>query len=187
MRRDRPPPQVTIVTPTWNRRKLLRETIASVRAQQFGAWELIVVDDGSDDGTLEELEQLAREEPRLRYFSRTGSVNGANACRNQGLHEAAGEYVIFLDSDDVLRPHCLGQRVAIMERNHDIDFAVFQMSPFEVTPGDLGERTYKDLFCDDLLGFLALDLPWQTTAPIWRRAALPVSYTHLTLPTNREV
>ena len=165
-------PKVTVVTPTRNRLALLVETLASVSQQTLADWEHIVVDDGSDDGTVEAIASAAQGDPRIRYMQRQGEKSGANACRNQGLAAARGEFVVFLDSDDLLEPDCLRRRVEIMSSNADLDFAVFQLSPFLIKPGDLEYTTKRDIHGDDLLGFLVLELPWQTTAPIWRRTAV---------------
>jgi hypothetical protein len=165
-------PIVSIVTPTKNRLKLLGETIESVQLQTFDRWEHIIVDDGSDDGTAEDVGRRAEIDPRLRYLPRSGQRAGANVCRNQGLAAATADLIVFLDSDDVLEPACLAQRVKIMQRNQDLDFIVSGMGAFEKKPGDLGRKPVTDLLGDDFLGFLFFDLPWQTTGPTWRRRAL---------------
>jgi glycosyltransferase involved in cell wall biosynthesis len=163
---------VTIVTPTKNRLPLLREALDSVAAQTFSQWEHLVVDDGSDDGTAEELAARAKADPRVRYIPRRSGDAGANVCRNIGVREARGEYVIFLDSDDLLEPHCLEGRVAFMARNADLDFATFQTRLFVKTPGDLNRLYTDDEAGDHLLRFLLLELPWVITGPIWRKSSL---------------
>jgi GT2 family glycosyltransferase len=169
---DMSDPFVSVVTPTKNRLRLLRETMDSVQRQAFDRWEHVIVDDGSDDGTAEEVTRRAKDDPRLRYLARTGQCAGANICRNQGLAAATADLIVFLDSDDVLEPNCLARRVAIMQRNQDLDFIVSGMTAFEKTPGDLDRKPGTDLLGDDLLGFLFFELPWQTTAPTWRRQTL---------------
>ncbi len=166
------PPLVTVVTPTKNRCVLLAETMDSVRRQTLAAWEHIIVDDGSDDGTAEDVTRRAADDVRLRYLPRTGDHAGANVCRNQGLAAAAANLIVFLDSDDVLEPNCLARRVEIMQRNQGLDFIVSGMGAFLKTPGDLDRKPVTDLIGDDLLGFLTFDLPWQTTGPTWRRQTL---------------
>jgi glycosyltransferase involved in cell wall biosynthesis len=165
-------PEVTVVTPTKNRLALLCETIDSVRAQSFPAWEHIVVDDGSDDGTVEELERRSKNDPRLRFIRRTGDKAGANVCRNIGIRKSAADLLIFLDSDDLLRPGCLERRVEVLNRNRDVDFVTFANAVFERIPGDLGDRTNHDLLGDDLTRFLCFECPWIITGPIWRKPAL---------------
>src|ERR1700693_4373600 len=95
---------VAVITPTKNRLKLLCEAIDSVQRQSFEAWEYIIVDDGSDDGTREEVARRAATDPRIRYVRRAGKRSGANVCRNIGVAESSGEFIVFLDSDDLLTP-----------------------------------------------------------------------------------
>jgi glycosyltransferase involved in cell wall biosynthesis len=165
-------PAVSVITPTKNRLKLLCETIDSVQAQSFESWEHIIVDDGSDDGTAEEVLQRASADPRIRYIRRSCEKRGANVCRNIGISESRAEFIIFLDSDDLLMPDCLARRIALMERNHDLDFLTFQTEAFENTPGDIRKIWAADLQGDDLLRFLFFELPWMITGPIWRRSSL---------------
>lgn len=94
---------VTVVIPTHNRRDLLPEAVASVRRQTV-SWELVVVDDGSTDGTWEWLESL--KDDRVRAFRHEEPRERA-AARNRGLREARGTGVLFLDDDDVLLPGAL--------------------------------------------------------------------------------
>ena len=165
-------PQVSVITPTRSRTRLLAEAIESVREQTLDSWEHLIVDDGPDEETARLVEDRANLDRRVRYLARQGPVAGANVCRNLGLAEARGRFVVFLDDDDRLAPECLAQRVAVMRQNLDLDFAVFAAEIFEEQPGDLG-LPYQNLdAADDLLRFLSLDCPWQTTGPIWRRAYL---------------
>ncbi|MFZ3310944.1 MAG: glycosyltransferase [Xanthobacteraceae bacterium] len=165
-------PLIAIVTPTKNRRMLLAETIDSVQRQTLEAWEHIIVDDGSDDGTSEDVSRRAEGDSRIRYVTRAGERSGANVCRNQGLAAATADLVVFLDSDDVLEPECLARRVEIMRRNIDLDFVVCAMGAFLKAPGDLNYKLRPDVLGDDFLAFLFFDLPWQTTGPTWRRQTL---------------
>jgi glycosyltransferase involved in cell wall biosynthesis len=167
-----PAPDISIITPTKNRLKLLCEAMDSVQAQTFPTWEHLIVDDGSDDGTAEEVARRAEADPRIRYIQRAGNEAGANVCRNLGLRESRADLIVFLDSDDLLMPDCLGRRAAIMQRNAELDFATFQTSVFEHTPGDLGRQLDPELLGDDLLRFLFFECPWQTSGPVWRRSTL---------------
>lgn len=97
-------PEVSVIIATHNRRDLLPATIAGVVAQSGVPWELIVVDDASDDGTWRYLENLA--DPRLTC-RRRAAVGLAAMARNDGLALARGRFVMFLDDDDLLRPGAL--------------------------------------------------------------------------------
>ena len=166
------PPLVAVVTPTKNRLRLLGETLDSVGAQSFTAWEHIVVDDGSDDGTAEMVAARAAEDPRVRYLVRDKGLPGANACRNLGLCKSRAQFILFLDSDDVLDSGCLEERVRILRRNDDLDFVTFQAGIFVRVPGDMGRVMDTEMLGDDLTRFLYFEAPWQTSAPIWRKDSL---------------
>jgi glycosyltransferase involved in cell wall biosynthesis len=92
----------SVVIPTYNRANLLLRAIASVRRQQFTDYEIIVVDDGSQDATRECLQNLR---PQIRYLCQGN--RGPGAARNAGIREARGDYVAFLDSDDLWFPWTL--------------------------------------------------------------------------------
>lgn len=108
-------PLVSIVIPTWNRREVLLAALESVRAQDWQRWEAIVVDDGSDDGTIEAVERLAAEDPRFVLVPRPHE--GVCRARNSGLSVARGDYVAFLDSDNEWQPAYLSRMIATMERD----------------------------------------------------------------------
>jgi glycosyltransferase involved in cell wall biosynthesis len=95
---------VSVILPTYNRLPLLRKAIASVVAQTFGDWELIVADDGSTDDTRDFLEAIG--DPRIRplWLEHYGDLTSA---RSAGLKQARGEWVAFLDSDDLWLPEKL--------------------------------------------------------------------------------
>lgn len=95
-------PRFSVIIPTWNRRELLQQALDSVWKQDLKDCEVFVVDDGSTDGTLE---QLATQEGRLQVLRQQN--RGPGAARNVGLRHASGEYLAFLDSDDVWFPWTL--------------------------------------------------------------------------------
>ena len=105
-------PQVSIVLPTFDRLRFLRQSVESVFAQTFGDWELIVADDGSGAETHEYLESVARV-PRVRilWLEHTGNPGTA---RNAALAHARAPYVAFLDSDDYWLPDKLGRQLAVL-------------------------------------------------------------------------
>jgi glycosyltransferase involved in cell wall biosynthesis len=100
---------VSIVIPFLNARPYIEETIESVRRQTLESWELILVDDGSDDGSGEVAKTYAAAEPeRISYMDHPGHANlGISASRNAGWSRAVGKYVLSVDADDVLLAHCL--------------------------------------------------------------------------------
>jgi len=106
-------PRVSVVIPTHDRARLLSETLASVLAQTEADLEVIVVDDGSTDGTAAVASVLRAGEPRLSYLALPRSGNLARV-RNAGVLRARGDLVAFLDSDDLLEPEALAAHRAAL-------------------------------------------------------------------------
>lgn len=96
---------VSIIIPAYNAQAYLRECLGSVLAQSFPDWEAIVVDDGSTDSTLDIAREYAGTDCRFKVFTKPNG--GLSDARNYGLEHIAGEWVTFLDSDDMLYPHSL--------------------------------------------------------------------------------
>jgi glycosyltransferase involved in cell wall biosynthesis len=97
--------------------RFLGEAIASVFAQTYPHWELLLIDDGSVDGSTACASTWAAREPRVRYAEHPGHANrGMSASRNLGIRHSRGEYLAFLDSDDVWFPSALSQQVALLDR-----------------------------------------------------------------------
>ena len=107
-------PLVTVIIPTYNRGWIIHEAIDSVLDQDFNDYELIVVDDGSEDNTLEILEAYGKAIKVLQQGNR-----GVSAARNRGIEEATGRLIAFLDSDDLWLPKKLSTQVKFFENNAD--------------------------------------------------------------------
>jgi glycosyltransferase involved in cell wall biosynthesis len=105
-------PRVSAIIPTYNRKAFVLEAVDSVLAQTYRDYELIVVDDGSADGTGEVLKQYGEQ---LLYTIQANK--GISAARNHGLEIAHGEFIAFLDSDDLWLPEKLQQQVAFMDEH----------------------------------------------------------------------
>lgn len=99
---DRATVRFSVLVPTYNRKELLRQTVDSVLSQTFPSHEVIVIDDGSTDGTLADLESYG---DKIRVISQTNQ--GPEAARRQAARIAKGEYLVLLDSDDILMPWAL--------------------------------------------------------------------------------
>ena len=105
-------PLVSVITAVRNRPHQVLDAIASIVGQTLQSWELLVVDDGSDDATPDVVEKLAEQEPRVRLMRR--SRHGVSAARNAGAAEATGRYVAWLDSDNAWQPEYLEIMVRTM-------------------------------------------------------------------------
>lgn len=104
---------VSIIMPAYNSAGFIRETIESVQAQTYSSWELIVVDDCSTDGTPEVVDELSRSDPRVRCL-RLERNSGAAVARNRAMAAARGQYMAFLDSDDLWYPDKLSRQIDFM-------------------------------------------------------------------------
>ena len=105
---------VTILIPVYNRAQYIEECIRSVQAQSLRELEILVIDDGSTDSTLQLCKNMAEHDPRIRLLA--GCHHGVSAARNLGLAQARGKYIFFLDSDDVIHPLILETLVQGMEQ-----------------------------------------------------------------------
>lgn len=177
---------ISIICPVYNKERYLEATIKSVLAQTSNLWELVLVDDGSSDRSVEIAREYARDVDAIRFYERKAErpdLKGANACRNIGAGHAKGHWFLFLDADDLLLPHCIEQRLREARSNVD----KFNMMIFRVayakgdTPQVYDEKhtqpevlqalsqnkTTLTQVC--LSNFLKFDLPWHTTGVLWEK------------------
>lgn len=111
-------PKVSVIIPCYNRADYIAETVESVLNQTYSNVELIVVDDGCTDNSREILEQYS---DRITILEHPGRVNkGQSAALNVGIAASDGEYIAFLDSDDVFAPEKIEKQVAYLEQHPDI-------------------------------------------------------------------
>lgn len=103
---------ISVIIPVLNRQDEIEECIRSVFAQSYHSWELLVIDNGSTDKTLEICQALAAQEPRIRLLN---APRGVSNARNAGIDAAKGKYLFFLDSDDVIHPSLLETLLVAME------------------------------------------------------------------------
>lgn len=109
-------PIVSVITSFLNAVAFIEEAIESVLAQTYADWELLLIDDGSNDGSTQIALRFAAKYPKqVRYLEHAGHQNqGASAARNLGIQHARGRYIALLDADDIWLPHKLAQQVKIL-------------------------------------------------------------------------
>ena len=105
----------SIIIPTYNRAGFTVEAVDTVLQQTYPEFEIIVVDDGSIDNTGEVIDNKYKSNTKVRYFRKQNEERGA--ARNFGLRQAKGEYAVFFDSDDLMKPHYLATLAGIIEKN----------------------------------------------------------------------
>ncbi|HEY0077452.1 MAG TPA: glycosyltransferase family A protein [Pyrinomonadaceae bacterium] len=108
-------PLVSVIVPAYNYGRYLGQTLESLRRQTYSHWECIVVDDGSTDDTPQVVASYAEKDARIKYYRQANQ--GLAASRNRGIKECGGEYVQFLDSDDLLEERKLELHVEHLERH----------------------------------------------------------------------
>ncbi|HVF45540.1 MAG TPA: glycosyltransferase family A protein [Pyrinomonadaceae bacterium] len=114
-----PGPLVSVVVPTYNYGRFIGQTLENLRAQTYGRWECVVVDDGSTDDTAEVVARFAESEPRVRYVRQRNQRQ--SVAKNTGLAATSGEYVQFLDADDLIEPLKFERQVEFMESHGEAD------------------------------------------------------------------
>ena len=111
---------VSIITPTFNSGKFISETILSVQNQTYQNWEMIIVDDGSSDNTIEIVKQIAKQDSRIQFFPQKQNVGPAKT-RNIGIANAKGKFMTFLDADDIWFPKFIENSIQTI-KNTNIHF-----------------------------------------------------------------
>lgn len=106
-------PLISVVTPVYNAAETLKATVSSVQAQSRNDWELLLIDNGSNDGSRAVMASLAAEDPRIKCLATTGQ-SGAGPARNLGISSAKGQFIAFLDADDQWHPRKLELQIGAM-------------------------------------------------------------------------
>lgn len=162
---------ISVVIPHFNRAELLGETIASIMESSEQRFEVIVVDDGS---TMEQLCRVkAMQNAKVRVMQRTDGIKGPSRCRNLGVAASTTNLIMFVDSDDLVAPWCLENRLALTALSSNVDFWVFPVLTFRDHAADRNAlwnvmRTNED----DVSRFLRGDSPWHTSSALWKKESL---------------
>ena len=189
--------KISVIIPTYNRKHTLQRAIDSVLAQTFKPYEIIIVADGSKDGTKE---WLLQNYPSVQYIHQPN--NGVSSARNKGIQISQGSWIALLDSDDEWMPEKLEYQSRFIEVNRNSSFChtneiwirngvrVNQMKKHKKYGGDIFKHCLdicrispsssiikKDVF--EEVGAFDESLTVCEDYDLW-----PVSYTHLTLPTK---
>ena len=174
-------PLASIIIPTYNRKHLLCDAVQSCLDQSWRNIEVIIIDDGSSDGTdalVAEMLETAWPADQVRYVPQPNL--GASAARNLGRELARGAYVQFLDSDDLLLPGKIAKQIAVLEEPHNSEAACCYSygrkgaDSEDTTHGALTRIGVRAASPDELVHALCSRLThgMQTSAPLWRRGFL---------------
>ena len=112
---------ISVIIPTYNRANSIIDTIQSVVKQNIEALEILICDDFSTDNTEDVVNEYSKKYKNIKLLRRQDKGKGANYARNNGIENACGKYLVFLDSDDVLTEKSLSDRLKVFEDNPNID------------------------------------------------------------------
>ena len=150
---------VSIITPTYNAEKYIRETLQSVLNQSYQNWEMILADDASTDHTISIIEGFAAKDSRIKLF-KLPENRGNGFARNAALEKATGKYIAYLDADDLWFPEKLEKQIQFLKTNN-LPFTFSFYDSIDEMGNDLNRRvespnplTYKQLFFCNYVGNL---------------------------------
>ncbi|MBW4575267.1 MAG: glycosyltransferase [Aphanothece sp. CMT-3BRIN-NPC111] len=164
-------PTVSIITPLYNKVGYIIDTIRSVLSQSYSDWEMLIVDNGSTDGSWKKAQQI--QDDRIRLLQSPNQ--GPGAARNYGLIQARGEWIQFLDADDLLEPDHLENQLATAQQNPDAEIIAGWWQEFTDEnptvrtlkyPAGIGQPAH--VLRDAAIAFA----PWTVHAALVRRSAL---------------
>jgi glycosyltransferase involved in cell wall biosynthesis len=154
-------PAVSVITPAYNAAAFVTQTLDSVRAQTFDDWELVIVDDGSTDGTTAIIADYQERDGRIRLLHQANA--GPSAARNHAMRSARGAFLAFLDSDDTWEPEYLERQLAVFREYPDTHLvtgvARYRGGPYDgramraFAPG-YPVLTLRDIIADDTAVFI---------------------------------
>ena len=152
-------PKVSVITPMYNSESFISETINSVLNQTHLNWELLLIDDCSNDKTIEIASQFMATTPNIKLLKNETNL-GAAISRNKGIMEAKGEYIAFLDADDLWKPEKLQVQIEFMQTEDcDVCFSSYEQidetgKPLNTLIKALPELTYKKFLKSNYIGNL---------------------------------
>ncbi|MBD3583440.1 glycosyltransferase family 2 protein [Flavobacterium selenitireducens] len=159
----------SVLIPVYNREHLIGQTLDSILSQTWDDWECIVVDDGSTDGTVRQLEAYASRDKRIKWFARPEDVpKGPNGCRNFAFSKSEGRYVKFFDSDDLLHPDALLETAAVTADQPDV--IVSALNFFDET-GVLAGRKHNYRSDNLIADYICDKISWYVLQT-WKRSFL---------------
>ena len=166
--------EISIIMATYNRAHLIIDALSSIQNQSFTNWECLIIDDGSEDGTANVVKEFTKRDSRFIYNKRLSEYKkGLPGCRNQGIDNAKGEFVIFFDDDDFVHPENLNYCYNLL---HDTSFHFirYDKMPFRKTPEIKSVNNLKNLRTElislkDIDKVVTGELPFASCSVMWKK------------------
>lgn len=164
-------PRLSIICAVYNAEEYLAACIESIINQSYRDWELILINDGSKDSSLEICYRYAEQDDRLRVYSQENK--GQSAAQNVGLGYSRGEFVAFLDSDDTVEPETYEDAVSVLEANRGVDFVQIPWNCLSYRGNDFGRvKSFAPIFDGEAMMSAWLfenQIAWTNWSKIYRR------------------
>lgn len=181
------PPKVSVIVPAYNIRNYIPETLVSLEKQSFRDFEVLVVDDGSTDDTVEKIKPFCQRDFRFKLLQKENG--GISSARNYGMRHARGEYIALLDGDDIYKPDKLANHVARLDRDPRVG-VVYSAS---AAMRDDGGSTFvslsgRPISSDPLLALLCKNFIGHGSNAVFRREIIEeVGGFDETLPSSEDI
>lgn len=164
---------ISVIIPVHNSEKYLSECITSVLNQSFKSFELILVDDGSTDNSYSICKQFKKKDKRVKLFSSNEPHSGAGATRNVGLNKATGDYIAFIDSDDIVSNKYLEVLLNIAKNEVDLSTVTYTNFKKDISFQDNKETLIKDLSpANAIRALFAGKLPAGPVCKLYKRSLI---------------
>lgn len=162
-------PLVSIIIPTYLRSNLLIKTLESIIDQSYSNWECIIIDDGSDEDTINEILDFITKEPNIKFFKRPCNFKkGPSACRNEGIKKAHGKYLQFFDDDDFMYSNLLEEKVNLMEEKK-FDVLVSPLDFFSIAENKVTHK--NNIVSNDIIeSYVIGEISWYVSGPLWLKS-----------------
>ena len=165
-------PLISIIVPVYNREALIRETLRSIANQSYINFQCILVDDQSTDRTVEIIKDFIIQENRFELIERPSTEQkGAPTCRNIGLNRARGEFIQFFDSDDILLPTALEDKLRPLMEDSELQFVVSRTA-FLMEDGQIDHPNQRLTYPQTFEEFLKNKTVFFTPGPLFRSSFL---------------
>lgn len=163
-------PKVSIIIPFFNREQFVIATLNSVLYQRYENFEAILIDDGSSPESFNVIKEYVSKDKRIKIVKRNILPKGPSTCRNIGIENATGDFLMFLDSDDILSKTCIENRIKAISTDELLDFVVYNSMLFEKSEkfDDLNIYWNIDSIESDLSRFLRFDGVWAINGPLYK-------------------
>lgn len=169
---------LSVIIPCYNNCGYLIQLLECFKRQTSDSWEIIIVDDGSTDNTVETIRSFSKSDDRIKIYERDREPKGSVVCRNIGFEKSKGKYISHIDADDLVSDTFVEKRIKFMDEHPEVDYATFIAKTFmdgdELPTLESKGKTYGlGVNTTDLLGdFLSANYCFSVWCNVYRRTSI---------------